>query len=101
MAKGFWIARVDVADAEQYKQYVAANAMPFKTFGARFVVRGGRFAAVEGTSRSRNVVIEFPSYQAALDCYHSPEYQAALKLRQPVSEGDLVIIEGYDGPQPG
>jgi uncharacterized protein (DUF1330 family) len=101
MAKGFWIARVDVADAEQYKRYVAANALPFKTFGARFVVRGGRFEAVEGTSRSRNVVIEFPSYQAALDCYHSAEYQAALKLRQPVSEGDLVIIEGYDGPQPG
>ena len=56
--------------------------------------------APEGSSRSRNVVIEFPSYQAALDCYRSAAYQDAMKLRLPVSTGDLVIIEGYDGPQP-
>jgi uncharacterized protein (DUF1330 family) len=46
------------------------------------------------------VVLEFPSYQAALDCWHSPQYQAAIKLRESVSTIDLVIIEGYDGPQP-
>ncbi len=101
MPKGYWIAHVDVDDLEQYKRYVAANAAPFKQFGARFLVRAGRFENPEGSSRSRNVVLEFPSYQAALDCWHSPEYQAALKLRQPVSTSDLVIIEGYDGPQPG
>ena len=53
-----------------------------------------------GASRARNVVIEFPSYQAAIDCWQSPEYQQAMKLRLPVSTGDLVIIEGYDGRQP-
>lgn len=99
MPKGYWIARVDVTDPEKYKEYVAANAKPFKMFGAHFLVRAGRFEAPEGTSRSRNVVIEFPSYQAALDCWHSPEYQDAMKLRLPVSSGDLIIIEGYDGPQ--
>jgi uncharacterized protein (DUF1330 family) len=46
------------------------------------------------------VVIEFPSYQAALDCWNSPEYQAAIQLREAVSTTDLVVIEGYDGPQP-
>lgn len=101
MPKGYWIARVDVADLDQYKLYVAANARPLAEFGARFVVRAGRFEAPEGTHRSRNVVIEFPSYQAAIDCYHSPAYQEAIKLRLRVSTGDLLIIEGYDGPQPG
>lgn len=101
MAKGYWIARIDIEDLERYRQYVAANAQPLAQFGAHFVVRAGRFEAPEGSSRSRNVVIEFPSYQAALDCYHSPAYQAAIQLRLPVSTGDLVIIEGYDGPQPG
>lgn len=101
MAKGYWIARVDVADLERYKAYVAANAEPFARYGARFVVRGGRFENLEGTSRSRNVVLEFPSYEDALACYHSPEYQAALALRWPVSTADLIVIEGYDGPQPG
>ena len=102
MAKGYWIARVDVADPEKYKAYIAANAEPFSKFGGRFLVRGGNFENPEWTSRSRNVVLEFPSYQAALDCWNSPEYQAAIALRaSPVSTIDLVIIEGYDGPQPG
>jgi len=98
MAKGYWIARVDVADPEGYKAYVAANALPFAKFGARFLVRGGRFESMEGTSRSRNVVLEFESYQKALDCYHSPEYQAAIQLRLPHAEADLIVIEGYDAP---
>ncbi|MGA8178870.1 MAG: DUF1330 domain-containing protein [Desulfobacterales bacterium] len=100
MSKGYWIAQVDVADTEKYKDYIQANAMPLKKFGAKFLVRAGRFEIPEGKSRSRNVVIEFPTYQAALDCWKSPEYQAALKLRLQVSTVDLVIIEGYDGPQP-
>ena len=94
MAKGYWIVHVDVADLERYKAYVAANAAPFAKFGARFLVRGGRYETMEGTSRARNVIIEFPSYDAAMTCYRSPEYQAALALRLPVSTADLVIVEG-------
>ena len=100
MAKGYWIGRVDVSNDEGYKPYAAANPAIFKKFGGRFVVRGGKFEAPEGSSRKRNVVIEFPSYQAALDCYNSPEYQANIKVRQPHSAADIIVIEGYDGPQP-
>jgi uncharacterized protein (DUF1330 family) len=101
MAKGYWIARVDIDDAEAYKAYVAANAAPIARFGGRFIVRAGRFENPEGGSRARNVVVEFPSYQAALDCWKSADYQAAVQLRLPVSTVDMVVIEGYDGPQPG
>jgi len=100
MRKGYWIVRVDITDPEQYKKSIAANAKPLGHYGARFLVRGAPFENVEGGSRARNAVIEFPSYQAALDCYRSPEYQAAIKLRAPVSTADLIIIEGYEGPQP-
>ena len=98
MPKGYWIVRVDITDPEQYKAYVAANADPLKKYGARFLVRAGRFENPEGTSRTRNAVIEFPTYQAALDCWKSPEYQQAIKLRQSVSTADLIVIEGYEGP---
>lgn len=101
MAKGYWIVRVDISDPEQYKAYVAANAKPLHAYGAKFLVRAGKHETPEGSSRTRNAVIEFPSYQAALDCWKSPEYQAVIKLRQHVSTIDLVVIEGYDGPQPG
>ncbi len=100
MPKGYWIVRIDVVDEERYKAYIAANAEAFRKYGARFLVRGGRFENPEGSSRARNVLIEFPSYQAALDCWNSPEYQRAIEIRRPVSTGDLIIIEGYEGPQP-
>jgi uncharacterized protein (DUF1330 family) len=100
MSKGYWIVRMDVRDPEKYKDYAAANAVAFKKYGARFLVRGGKFETLEGSSRARNVVIEFPSHQAALDCWHSPEYKRALAIRAPISQGDIVIVEGYDGPQP-
>ncbi len=100
MPKGYWIVRVDIDDMDKYKAYVAANAKPLAQYGARFLVRGAPFEKKEGSSRARNAVIEFPSYQAALDCYRSPEYQAAIKLREHVATADFIIIEGYEGSQP-
>ncbi len=97
MAKGYWVAHVDVHDPETYRRYIEANAEAFAKFGARFLVRGGEHEVVEGKARARTVVIEFPSYEDALACYHSPEYQRAKAIRDPVSEGDLVIIRGYEG----
>lgn len=101
MAKGYWIAHVDVADPEGYKAYISANAVAFAKYGARFLVRGGAGKVREGALRARHVVIEFKDYATALACYESVEYRQALALREPVSQGDLVVIEGYDGPQPG
>ncbi|MGA7973975.1 MAG: DUF1330 domain-containing protein [Pseudolabrys sp.] len=100
MAKGYWIGRVDVHNEEGYKPYAEANAAIFKKFGARYLVRAGKFECPEGAARSRNVVIEFPDYETALACYNSPEYQENLKVRQPHSDADIVVIEGYGGPQP-
>lgn len=100
MAKGYWIGRVEVTSDEGYKPYALGNQAIFKKFGGRYVIRAGKFECPEGTARSRNVVIEFPDYAAAHACYHSPEYQQNMKLRLPHSTADIVIIEGYDGPQP-
>jgi uncharacterized protein (DUF1330 family) len=100
MPKGYWIARVDVKNDEGYKPYAAANPAIFRKFGGRFVIRGGKSEAVEGTARTRHVVVEFPDYAAALACYRSPEYQANIKVRLPHAVADILVIEGYDGPQP-
>ena len=100
MAKGYWIGRVDVHSDEGYKPYAAANPAIFKKFGGRYVVRGGQFTAVEGQSRTRNVVIEFADYATALACYNSPEYQANIKVRKAHAEADIIVIEGYEGAQP-
>ena len=78
-------------------EYRAANAVAFAKYGARFLIRGGAQEEVEGHTKPRTVVIEFDSVETARACYFSPEYQAAKALRDPVSTGDVVIIEGYEG----
>ena len=101
MAKGYWIGRVDVRDADAYKNYVAKNGIAFAKYGGRFLVRGGAFEIGKGEARARNVVIEFPDYETALACWHSPEYQAALAEQKGGADVDIIVIEGYEGPQPG
>ena len=100
MAKGYWIAHVDVVDPDAYKNYVTANAAAFSKFGAKFLIRGGRYECVEGATRSRQVVIEFADYETAVACYRSPEYAVAKTLRVAASHADIIIVEGYDGAQP-
>jgi uncharacterized protein (DUF1330 family) len=92
--KGYWMAMVDVTDEANYPRYIAANKAAFDKYGAKFLVRGGRGEVVEGPAASRLIVIEFASYQTALDCFHSPEYRAALKVRQAYSEAHIAIVEG-------
>ncbi|GHG90561.1 DUF1330 domain-containing protein [Pseudodonghicola xiamenensis] len=97
MPKGYWVAHVDVDDPQAYEAYRAANAAPFAEYGAKFLVRGAPQEQREGQCRQRTVVIEFDSYEKAVACYESAGYQAAKALRDPVSTGDLIIVEGYDG----
>ena len=94
MSKTYWIARVDVSDPETYKKYVETGKPAFERHGAKFLARGGKTEVLEGKARARNVIIEFASMDDALACYNSPEYSAARKIRQSVSEGEFVLVEG-------
>ena len=94
MPKGYWIARIDVRDADAYKDYVSAAQPAFERFGARILARGGACEPVEGPGRARNVILEFDSLQAAHDCYHSPEYQKAKSIRRQFADGEIVLVEG-------
>jgi uncharacterized protein (DUF1330 family) len=101
MAKGYWIAHVEVTDPEQYKKYLAANGVAFAKYGARFLVRGGTHIVAKVAAKTRQVVLEFPDYAAAVACHDSGEYKRAIEFRDAGALVDLVIAEGYDGPQPG
>ncbi len=93
---GYWIAFGEVWDMDEWRKYMAANAAAFDKYGARFLVRGGRSETVEGEGSSRSVVIEFPSYEAALACYRSPEYQEAKQLREGHGRLTITVVEGFE-----
>ncbi len=97
MAKGYWIALVSIKDPETYKEYVAANAVAFKKYGAKFIIRGGKHETKAGADHHRHVVIEFDSFETAKACYDSPEYAVALKIRDKAADAQVVVVEGYEG----
>ena len=97
MPKGYWMFQVTINDPDAYKKYIERmDVEAFGRYGARFLVRGGQFQAVEGATQQRHVIIEFESYEKALECYRSPEYQAASEFRRAAALTDLVIVEGVD-----
>ena len=88
-----WIAHVTVTDADAYGKYAELAGPAIAKYGGTFVARGGRFVQLEGKERPRNVVARFPSVEAAVECYNSPEYQAALAHARGASERELMVLE--------
>ena len=98
MAKGYWIAHAEVTDPEAWQRYVKTAAPAFAEHGGVFLARGGAATETEGAlGRSRHVVCEFPSYQAALDAYNSEVYQAGRRHREGAGDVTIVLVEGLDG----
>lgn len=93
MPGALWIAHVEVTDAEAYGRYAALAGKIIPAHGGSFIARAGRYRQMEGADRPRNVVARFPSFDAALGCYESPEYQEALRHARGASVRDLVIVE--------
>jgi uncharacterized protein (DUF1330 family) len=100
MPKGYWIASLNINDQAAYDEYRTRNAAAFARHGGTFLVRGGPHETPIGRSRKHNVVLEFPTHEAALACFRSAEYQEASQYLKKGCEVDLVIIGGYVGPQP-
>lgn len=88
-----WIAHVTVNDAESYGKYAELAGPAIARHGGEFIARGGRYVQLEGKERPRNVVARFPSVEAAVACYNSPEYQEALSHARGASERELLVVE--------
>jgi len=96
MAKGYIIGHVTVRDPDAYKEYVEKDTPILLALGGRFIVRGGQAVVPEGETLNRHVVIEFPSYEAALNAYKDPEYQAVADIRRRTAESVIIVVEGVD-----
>jgi uncharacterized protein (DUF1330 family) len=94
MPKGYFIAHITVNDPEAYKEYIERDTPILQALGGRFVVRGGQAQVMEGETLNRHVVIEFPSYEAALAAYHDPAYQEVADIRRRTADSVILVVEG-------
>ena len=95
--KAYVLVNITIRDPERYKDYIKAATPTVAAHGGRYVARGGRAERLEGSVPVNRIgVLEFPSYAQAKAWYDSPEYQAAVGIRQSCSSGELVLVEGLD-----
>ena len=97
MPKAYLIANVDITDPETYESYKARNPEIFGRHGGKFLVRGGTQNVVEGDAKSRTVILEFPSFEAAQAAYDDPDYVDNRQTRFAASDtGFAIIVEGAE-----
>jgi uncharacterized protein (DUF1330 family) len=97
MTKAYLMGQITITNHEAYAAYAAQVPQTIEAYGGKYLVRGGRTTLVEGLSPGdRNVVIEFPSRDAAEAWYASDAYQAIIKLRTSNANGYLALVDGYE-----
>ena len=95
MSTAYLIAHLKVKNSENYKEYVEKVPEIVKKYGGEYLVRGGEYSVVEGEDNyPRIIVIKFPSYEKALEWYHSEDYKPIKDIRLKNSEGSSIIVKG-------
>ena len=95
--KGYWVALYKKIDnVQNLKDYSAKVTPIIKNFGGKPLVRGGEYQLLEGEDFSRTVIWEFPSYEKAIECHNSKEYQEGWALAKNTTERNLQIIQGFN-----
>jgi uncharacterized protein (DUF1330 family) len=93
---GMWVVHIDVTDEEKYGEYIKGSSAVAEKYGGVFIARGGRFEQKEGREYPRNVLVRYPTYEAALQAYESDEYQAIVGMAKEASDRMLTIVETND-----
>ena len=95
LMKGYWIALYKkIRDIDSLKNYAVKVTPIIKSYGGKPLVRGGKYIILEGDNFPRTVILEFPSYEKAVECHNSKEYQDGWAMAKETTERNLQIIEG-------
>ena len=96
MKKGYLIVRINIKNAELFRQYPPLSTKAVEKFGGKYLIRGGAFDVVEGEwPAERTTVVEFENFEKAKEFYNSLEYNEAKNVRQKSADTDFILIEGY------
>ena len=97
MTKAYWISLyLKIDNQENLKKYAETCTPIIKSYGGKPLVRGGKYSTIEGDNFLRTVIWEFPSYEKAMECHKSDEYQAGWNLAKETTERHMQIVEGFN-----
>tara|TARA_B100001063_G_scaffold242403_1_gene270988 strand:+ start:2584 stop:2883 length:300 start_codon:yes stop_codon:yes gene_type:complete len=96
MKKGYWISLYfKIDNQENLKKYAETVTPIIKSFGGKPLIRGGQHKTYEGDDFIRTVVWEFPSYEKAIECHNSEDYQAGWSLAKNTTKRHMQVVEGF------
>jgi len=96
MKKGYWISLYFQVDSQDnLKKYAEIVTPIIKSYGGIPLVRGGKYQTYDGDEFIRTVVWEFPSYEKAIECHKSKEYQAGWSIAKNTTRRHKQIVEGF------
>ena len=76
--KAYWVCIYEkIYNLEKLKEYAVEAKPAIEKFSGKFLARGGNHRTNEGIDSPRTIVVEFPNYKTAMECYDSKEYQKA------------------------
>ena len=96
MKKAYWVCIFEkINNIEKLKEYAIKAKPAVEKYSGKFLARGGKSRTNEGIKSPRVVVVEFPDYSRAIECFDSDDYQKA----HDILKGHVVrhhqIVEGY------
>jgi uncharacterized protein (DUF1330 family) len=97
MLKGYWISLYYKIDNQKNLQEYADYVTPIiKKFGGVPLVRGGKNMKFSGSDFLRIVIWEFPSFEKAIECHKSKDYQEGWALAKSTTNRHFQIVEGFN-----
>lgn len=91
----YLVASYTITNPEGYAAYPAAVAPTLQAHGGELIVGDFQSHVLEGAPHPVTVIVKFPSKEAALRWYQSPEYLAIVSLRTENTAGTAVVVDEW------
>jgi len=88
----------DITDPEEFNHYGPALLPLLKRYNAEVLASDTAGIPIEGTPKTMQAIVKFPSEEAALACYNDPEYQPIKAIRHRSTKNcTMVLIKHFTG----
>ena len=92
----FYIGSYDIVDPSTFQRYPPLVLALLPRYGGVLLASDSAAVLVEGTARTMNAIIRFPSQEAALGLYNDPAYQEAKRIRQASTTNiSMLLVNEY------
>src|SRR5687768_14262279 len=92
----YYIGTYDITDPNEFQKYPPLVLALLPKYGGEVLASDTAGFLVEGTARTMNAIIRFPSKEAALGLYNDPAYEEAKRIRQASTKNiSMVLVEEF------